>query len=202
MPRRKHLNSHYGCDTCKRRKVKCDETYPLCLRCVRYKQECPFVKLTAAQIEERKQDQVENLIKREKRKNRGIRSRSHTDSSLRPPLALSALVSECDLVSRSSSLSLKYSPHFHALSPPNPMFENPLLYAGCGEPLPAPALLHLGPFDFLSLPVATPGVPWDDLDEFFREDWKRPRLTVATAFEIDELLAPYLKLAQERPLGV
>lgn len=40
--RKYHLKSRKGCLTCKRRRVKCDETRPLCNNCVRMKLECGY----------------------------------------------------------------------------------------------------------------------------------------------------------------
>lgn len=70
MARRKHENSHFGCATCKKRKVKCDETYPQCLCCVRYKQQCPFSQLSPEEVAERMEQKRLNQIKKNKRKNR------------------------------------------------------------------------------------------------------------------------------------
>ncbi|ODV61648.1 Zn(II)2Cys6 transcription factor domain-containing protein ASCRUDRAFT_75633, partial [Ascoidea rubescens DSM 1968] len=34
--RKKHTNSKLGCKQCKERRIKCDETFPECLKCQRY----------------------------------------------------------------------------------------------------------------------------------------------------------------------
>ncbi|KAL6788089.1 hypothetical protein J3E68DRAFT_439988 [Trichoderma sp. SZMC 28012] len=49
MPsRRWHSKSRLGCAPCKRRRVKCDMNTPVCGRCYRYGEHCPFADTTAA----------------------------------------------------------------------------------------------------------------------------------------------------------
>ncbi|CAK9441047.1 uncharacterized protein LODBEIA_P49160 [Lodderomyces beijingensis] len=43
--RRKHRNSHLGCGTCKKRRIKCDETLPSCLNCLKGKLHCAYLNL-------------------------------------------------------------------------------------------------------------------------------------------------------------
>lgn len=43
--RRKHRNSHLGCGTCKKRRIKCDETLPSCLNCIKGKLHCAYLNL-------------------------------------------------------------------------------------------------------------------------------------------------------------
>lgn len=43
--RKPHSKSRLGCQQCKQRKVKCDETKPSCKKCVRNDTECSFLKL-------------------------------------------------------------------------------------------------------------------------------------------------------------
>lgn len=43
--RRKHRNSHLGCGTCKKRRIKCDETLPACLNCLKGKLHCAYLNL-------------------------------------------------------------------------------------------------------------------------------------------------------------
>ncbi|KAF2103361.1 hypothetical protein NA57DRAFT_72337 [Rhizodiscina lignyota] len=38
--RKQHAKSRTGCDSCKKRKIKCDEKIPICSACVRRKEEC------------------------------------------------------------------------------------------------------------------------------------------------------------------
>lgn len=45
--RRKHRNSHLGCGTCKKRRIKCDETLPQCYNCVKGKLHCAYLNLNA-----------------------------------------------------------------------------------------------------------------------------------------------------------
>lgn len=43
--RRKHRNSHLGCGTCKKRRIKCDENLPSCLNCLKGKLHCAYLHL-------------------------------------------------------------------------------------------------------------------------------------------------------------
>lgn len=43
--RRKHRNSHLGCGTCKKRRIKCDETLPSCNNCLKGKLHCAYLNL-------------------------------------------------------------------------------------------------------------------------------------------------------------
>ncbi|KAJ5618221.1 hypothetical protein N7528_006864 [Penicillium herquei] len=43
-PRRAHTKSRNGCDQCKRRRVKCDETGPPCSNCITRQLDCTFMK--------------------------------------------------------------------------------------------------------------------------------------------------------------
>lgn len=45
--RRKHRNSHLGCGTCKKRRIKCDEMLPQCFNCVKGKLHCAYLNLDA-----------------------------------------------------------------------------------------------------------------------------------------------------------
>ncbi|CAI6094292.1 unnamed protein product [Clonostachys chloroleuca] len=44
--RRGHTKSRFGCKQCKKRKVKCDEAKPSCLKCVSRRQHCSYVQTT------------------------------------------------------------------------------------------------------------------------------------------------------------
>ncbi|KZL83513.1 c6 transcription factor protein [Colletotrichum incanum] len=41
-PRRSHTKSRKGCDTCKRRHIRCDESFPQCRNCTKHKIRCPY----------------------------------------------------------------------------------------------------------------------------------------------------------------
>lgn len=43
--RRRHRNSHLGCGTCKKRRIKCDETLPSCINCLKGKLYCAYLNL-------------------------------------------------------------------------------------------------------------------------------------------------------------
>ncbi|KAH6669128.1 hypothetical protein F5X68DRAFT_51498 [Plectosphaerella plurivora] len=41
-PRRSHTKSRKGCDACKRRHIRCDESFPQCRNCTKHKIRCPY----------------------------------------------------------------------------------------------------------------------------------------------------------------
>ncbi|KAI9896988.1 hypothetical protein N3K66_008010 [Trichothecium roseum] len=41
-PRRSHTKSRKGCETCKRRHIRCDESFPQCRNCTKHKSRCPY----------------------------------------------------------------------------------------------------------------------------------------------------------------
>ncbi|KAM3440022.1 hypothetical protein NHJ13734_003457 [Beauveria thailandica] len=41
-PRRGHIKSRNGCETCKRRHIRCDEGFPQCANCTKHKSRCPY----------------------------------------------------------------------------------------------------------------------------------------------------------------
>ncbi|CEJ82474.1 Putative C6 transcription factor [[Torrubiella] hemipterigena] len=41
-PRRSHTKSRKGCETCKRRHIRCDESFPQCNNCTKHKIRCPY----------------------------------------------------------------------------------------------------------------------------------------------------------------
>ncbi|KZL78492.1 sterol uptake control protein 2, partial [Colletotrichum tofieldiae] len=49
--RRKHTKSRTGCQDCKRRKVKCDESYPSCFDCTRLGITCSFLRTSGQRVE-------------------------------------------------------------------------------------------------------------------------------------------------------
>ncbi|KAH8815862.1 hypothetical protein F5884DRAFT_198179 [Xylogone sp. PMI_703] len=42
-PRRSHTKSRKGCDTCKRRHIRCDENFPQCRNCTKHNCRCPYM---------------------------------------------------------------------------------------------------------------------------------------------------------------
>ncbi|TDZ31527.1 Sterol uptake control protein 2 [Colletotrichum sidae] len=41
-PRRSHTKSRKGCETCKKRHIRCDENFPQCRNCTKHKIRCPY----------------------------------------------------------------------------------------------------------------------------------------------------------------
>lgn len=42
-PRRSHTKSRKGCETCKRRHIRCDESFPQCRNCTKHNCRCPYM---------------------------------------------------------------------------------------------------------------------------------------------------------------
>ncbi|KAH8589986.1 hypothetical protein B0O99DRAFT_522306 [Bisporella sp. PMI_857] len=42
-PRRSHTKSRKGCETCKRRHIRCDENFPQCRNCTKHNVRCPYM---------------------------------------------------------------------------------------------------------------------------------------------------------------
>lgn len=47
-PRRSHTKSRKGCETCKRRHIRCDENFPQCRNCTKHKIRCPYNDVSAS----------------------------------------------------------------------------------------------------------------------------------------------------------
>ncbi|KAH8174344.1 fungal zn(2)-Cys(6) binuclear cluster domain-containing protein [Sarocladium implicatum] len=47
-PRRSHTKSRKGCETCKRRHIRCDENFPQCRNCTKHKIRCPYNDIPAS----------------------------------------------------------------------------------------------------------------------------------------------------------
>ncbi|KAI9735387.1 MAG: hypothetical protein M1818_006582 [Claussenomyces sp. TS43310] len=46
-PRKSHTKSRKGCETCKRRHIRCDETFPQCKNCTKHNVRCPYMDMPA-----------------------------------------------------------------------------------------------------------------------------------------------------------
>ncbi|CAN3354819.1 hypothetical protein DICA4_B08592 [Diutina catenulata] len=64
--RRKHRNSHLGCGTCKKRRIKCDENLPACLNCLKGKLHCAYLNLDAAARNQLRLAQYNQSLRQEK----------------------------------------------------------------------------------------------------------------------------------------
>lgn len=102
--RKRHRNSHLGCATCKRRRIRCDETLPECTNCkksLNSKYSCLYKTLLATALEQLREAQKEFLLLRI-RDQQEERRRRHTvpeplSSMAHPqwyPLALYPLVQQ------------------------------------------------------------------------------------------------------------
>ncbi|KAH8699070.1 hypothetical protein BGW36DRAFT_154833 [Talaromyces proteolyticus] len=61
-PRRSHTKSRNGCKTCKRRHIRCDETFPQCRNCTKHNCRCDYMDLQAAREEAPRSSDVPNLM--------------------------------------------------------------------------------------------------------------------------------------------
>lgn len=64
--RRKHRNSHLGCGTCKKRRIKCDENLPACHNCLKGKLHCAYLNMDVTQRNQLRMAQYNQLLRQEK----------------------------------------------------------------------------------------------------------------------------------------
>ncbi|KAL4893729.1 hypothetical protein BDV59DRAFT_192886 [Aspergillus ambiguus] len=50
-PRKSHTKSRFGCKTCKRRHIRCDETFPQCRNCTKHNCRCDYMDVAAVHDE-------------------------------------------------------------------------------------------------------------------------------------------------------
>ncbi|KAF2196378.1 hypothetical protein GQ43DRAFT_259724 [Delitschia confertaspora ATCC 74209] len=60
--RRSHTKSRKGCKTCKKRHIRCDETFPQCRNCTKHQVRCDYMDNPAAIITESPKSQGPNLL--------------------------------------------------------------------------------------------------------------------------------------------
>ncbi|KAN0093591.1 hypothetical protein V8E51_016775 [Hyaloscypha variabilis] len=94
--RRQHKKSRNSCDTCKRRHIRCDETFPQCKNCTRYHAVCSFAVLSP-------EDRVACQENAELLANSGIEfddelQRDDSESSSRDEQIPSALIPEASSI--------------------------------------------------------------------------------------------------------
>lgn len=78
MPRKAHTKSRYGCDNCRRRRVKCDEQGPPCTNCIlRQLQNCKYSRVLPA-----------NLIANARRASNQLPGSPSSPLSRPPPVAI------------------------------------------------------------------------------------------------------------------
>ncbi|KAF4589500.1 C6 transcription factor [Ophiocordyceps camponoti-floridani] len=58
-PRRSHTKSRKGCETCKRRHIRCDENFPQCRNCTKHKIRCPYNDVQVADAEQSMPDKAD-----------------------------------------------------------------------------------------------------------------------------------------------
>ncbi|RLV92018.1 hypothetical protein JA1_003369 [Spathaspora sp. JA1] len=75
--RRKHRNSHLGCGTCKRRRIKCDESLPSCLNCLKGKLHCAYLNLDTNARNALRMAQYNQNIRQEKLNDLGFKKDDH-----------------------------------------------------------------------------------------------------------------------------
>ncbi|BDD57444.1 hypothetical protein MAP00_002807 [Monascus purpureus] len=61
-PRKSHTKSRNGCKTCKRRHIRCDESFPQCRNCTKHNCRCDYMDVAAAQEESMKTRRVPDLL--------------------------------------------------------------------------------------------------------------------------------------------
>ncbi|EMC92251.1 hypothetical protein BAUCODRAFT_78015 [Baudoinia panamericana UAMH 10762] len=59
--RRSHTKSRKGCKTCKRRHIRCDETYPQCRNCTKHQVRCDYMETAGSDIESQQSPEQQSL---------------------------------------------------------------------------------------------------------------------------------------------
>lgn len=86
--RRKHRNSHLGCGTCKKRRIKCDENLPQCFNCVKGKLHCAYLNLDAPARNALRMAQYNQNLRQDRNDdpaNKSAKDVESGDESLREP---------------------------------------------------------------------------------------------------------------------
>lgn len=149
--RKFHKKSRNGCTTCKRRRVKCDETKPICARCERMGIECVY--LSAEVTSGHKENNTESTLKHP-----GAASLHKTESNKNPmatQIALDSLLQQ------------------QGQAPETPRDLPPPIPLGVSESLsnllsmsPMTQLLQQCPLSPVSVPVATAQIGLQFLNSF------------------------------------
>ncbi|KAF9885924.1 hypothetical protein FE257_012214 [Aspergillus nanangensis] len=61
-PRKSHTKSRFGCKTCKRRHIRCDETFPQCRNCTKHNCRCDYMDVAAIQDESSAARKIPDLL--------------------------------------------------------------------------------------------------------------------------------------------
>lgn len=78
--RRKHRNSHLGCGTCKKRRIKCDENLPQCFNCVKGKLHCAYLNLDAPARNALRMAQYNQNLRQDRSNDPGSKTSKETES--------------------------------------------------------------------------------------------------------------------------
>lgn len=78
--RRKHRNSHLGCGTCKKRRIKCDENLPQCFNCVKGKLHCAYLNLDAPARNALRMAQYNQHLRQDRHEDQANKSSKEPDS--------------------------------------------------------------------------------------------------------------------------
>lgn len=78
--RRKHRNSHLGCGTCKKRRIKCDENLPQCFNCVKGKLQCAYLNLDAPARNALRMAQYNQNLRQDRHEDGGSESAKDAES--------------------------------------------------------------------------------------------------------------------------
>ncbi|KAL3430910.1 hypothetical protein BDV09DRAFT_199241 [Aspergillus tetrazonus] len=61
-PRKSHTKSRFGCKTCKRRHIRCDETFPQCRNCTKHNCRCDYMDIATVHDESTSVRKVPDLL--------------------------------------------------------------------------------------------------------------------------------------------
>lgn len=134
--RRKHRNSHLGCGTCKKRRIKCDENLPSCLNCLKGKLHCAYLNLDPTARNALRMAQYNQNLRNDKYSDDERDEINGADSSNNsPPSQITDSASESN---QPSSINRNTSPNTHPqIHQPIPPVQIPPPILGMSNPLSA-----------------------------------------------------------------
>ncbi|GMM33247.1 hypothetical protein DASC09_005720 [Saccharomycopsis crataegensis] len=140
--RRKHSNSKYGCLQCKKRRIKCDQSFPQCKHCMSYRARelrCSYMDLT----EEQKQVILEaNKKMGDDAKNPGNDSMGSKPSPIRTTSKTTSLLSKFEKTSGEKHIR-HHSPATSSSSSPTSTFPIYPTPTSINDPMPLPGASNI-----------------------------------------------------------
>ncbi|KAK6201518.1 uncharacterized protein RJT21DRAFT_120579 [Scheffersomyces amazonensis] len=148
--RRKHRNSHLGCGTCKKRRIKCDETLPACMNCTKGKLHCAYLTLDTNARNALRMAQYNQTLRQEKVES-GPTAMANSDSTVTQTI----VKSEKDSPAKSQNTNSKSKSNSRSIDTPTTV---PAATPHFPSSLPPTSTQQVNSVP-VSVPVQGPGIP-------------------------------------------